>query len=118
MDLQSDALPPELSELSDHHTYIHTVTSKDQMEIWWDQQIRTITKIEKNKPDIIIWHSDRQLCQMTEITVPLDTNLKKAYKDKQEKYIPLITNMQRVHRDTNMKQSSSQWEQWVQYRRA
>ena len=39
------------------------VTSKDQMEIWWDQQIRTITKIEKNKPDIIIWHSDRQLCQ-------------------------------------------------------
>ena len=39
------------------------VTSKDQMEIWWDQQIRTITKIEKNKHDIIIWHSDRQLCQ-------------------------------------------------------
>ena len=74
------------------------VTSKDQMEIWWDQQIRTITKIEKNKPDIIIWHSDRQLCQIIEITVPLDTNLKKAYKDKQEKYIPLITNMQRVHR--------------------
>ena len=74
------------------------VTSKDQMEIWWDQQIRTISKIEKNKPDIIIWHSDRQLCQIIEITVPLDTNLKKAYKDKQEKYIPLITNMQRVHR--------------------
>ena len=39
------------------------VTSKDQMEIWWDQQIRTITKIEKNRLDIIIWHSDRQLCQ-------------------------------------------------------
>ena len=37
------------------------VTSKDQMEIWWDQQIRTITKTEKNRPDIIIWHSDRQL---------------------------------------------------------
>ena len=74
------------------------VTSKDQMEIWWDQQIRTITKIEKNRPDIIIWHSDRQLCQIIEITVPLDTNLKKAYKDKQEKYIPLITNIQRVHR--------------------
>ena len=68
------------------------------MEIWWDQQIRTITKIEKDRPDIIIWHSDRQLCQIIEITVPLDTNLKKAYEDKQEKYKPLITNMQRVHR--------------------
>ena len=74
------------------------VTSKDQMEIWWDQQIRTITKIEKNKPDIIIWHSNRQLYQIIEITAPLDTNLKKAYKDKQEKYTLLITNMQRVHR--------------------
>ena len=76
------------------------VTSKDQMEIWWDQQIRTITKIEKKMPDII-WHSDRRLCQIVEITVPLNTNLKKTYKDKQEKYIPLITNMQHVHRRHN-----------------
>ena len=68
------------------------------MQIWWDQQFWTITKIEKNRPDMIIWHSDRQLCQVIEITVPLDTNLKKAYKEKQEKYIPLISNMQCVHR--------------------
>ena len=77
------------------------VTNKDQMEIWWDEHIRTISKTEKNRPDIIIWHSDKRLCQIVEITVPLDTNLKKAYKDKQEKYIPLITNMQRVHRRYN-----------------
>ena len=74
------------------------VTNKDQMEIWWDEHIRTITKIEKNRPDIIIWHSDKRLCQIVEITVSLDTNLKKVYKDKQEEYILLITNMQCVHR--------------------
>ena len=93
------------------------VTSTDQMEIWWDQQIRTITKIEKNRPDIIIWHSDRQLCQI-EITVPLDTNLKKAYKDKQENTYHSLPTCNVYTGDTNMKQSSSQWEQWVQYRRA
>ena len=61
------------------------VTNKDQIEIWWDEHIRTVTKIEKNRPDIIIWHSDKRRCQIVEITVPLDTHLKKAYKDKQEK---------------------------------
>ena len=66
------------------------VTNKDQMEIWWDELIRTITKIEKNRPDISIWHSDKRLCQILEITVPSDTNLKKAYKE--EKYIP-----QKIH---------------------
>ena len=74
------------------------VTNKYQMGIWWDEHIRTITKIEKNRPDIIIWHSDKRLCQIVEITAPLNTSLKKVYKDKQEKYMPLITNMQRVHR--------------------
>ena len=39
------------------------VTNKDQMEIWWDEHIWTVTKIEKNRPDIIIWHSDK-------VTVP------------------------------------------------
>ena len=73
------------------------VTNKDQMEIWWNEHIRTFTKTEKNRPDIIIWHSDKRLCQIVGIPVPLDTNPKKAYKDKKEKYIPLITNMQRVH---------------------
>ena len=75
-----------------------SVTNKDQMEIWWDEHIRTITKIERNRSDITIWHSEKRLCQIVEITVPLNTSLKKAYKNKQEKYIPFLTNMQPVHR--------------------
>ena len=54
------------------------VTNKDQIEIWQDEHIRTVTKIEKNRPEIIIWHSDKRLCQIVKITVPLDTNLKKS----------------------------------------
>ena len=73
------------------------VTKKEEMEIWWDEPVQTIGKVEKNKPDIILWHTYKKLCQIVEITVALDANLKTAYKEKELKYIPLISNMQRVY---------------------
>lgn len=54
------------------------VTHKDHMEILLDEHIKTVTKNENNRPGIIIWHPEKQLCQSVEITVPLDTILKKA----------------------------------------
>ena len=73
-------------------------TTKAQVEIWWDERAKTTTKVENNRPDIIIWRFDKQLCQIVEIPIPLDINLRKAYKEKQEKHITLITNMQRIYK--------------------
>ena len=53
--------------------------------------------MEKNKPDMILWYTDKKLCQIVEITVPLNTNLETAYKEKKLKYIPLISKMQCVY---------------------
>ena len=39
------------------------------------------------------------MCQTVEITVRLDNNLRKAYKERREKYIPLSTNKQRVYEE-------------------
>ena len=46
----------------------------------------------------MIWDTKRKLCKIVEVTVPLDTNLAKAYKDKETKYIKLISSMQQQHR--------------------
>ena len=70
------------------------VRTKDQMEIWWDKRVKTTTKVENNRPEII-WRSYKQLCQIVEITVPLDTNLRNAYK---QKYTPHIANMPRMYK--------------------
>ena len=35
------------------------VITKDQIEISGDDRVRTITKVENNRPDIIIWSSDK-----------------------------------------------------------
>ena len=62
-----------------------SVTHKDQIEIWWKEHIMTITKIKNSRPDIVIWHTKKQLCHIVEVTVPLDKNLKKADMEKKEK---------------------------------
>ena len=73
------------------------VTKKEDMEIWRDEPVQTIGKVEKNKPDMILSYTDKKLCQIVEITVPLDNNVRTAYKEKELEYIPLISNMQRVY---------------------
>ena len=48
---------------------------------------------------MVIWDSMSKQCQIIEVTVSLDTNLPKAYKDKKLKYIPLISQMQQMYRE-------------------
>ena len=75
------------------------VTQKDQLELWWEIDAKTVTKVKKNKPDMMLWDREQKTCQLIEITVPLDTNLKEAYHLKEIKYIPLISEMQRLYKE-------------------
>ena len=73
------------------------VTTRDQLEIWWDMEVYTTTKVKHNKPDIMLWKKEEKTCQLVECTVPLDTNLAEAYHQKEIKYIPLISELQRMY---------------------
>ena len=59
--------------------------------------MHTLTKIEKNKPDFLVWNNDNNSCQLMEITVPLDTSLELSTSKKNLKYIPLISQLQRLY---------------------
>ena len=48
---------------------------------------------------MMLWDREQKTCQLIEITVPLDTNLKEAYHLKEIKYIPLISEMQRLYKE-------------------
>ena len=74
------------------------VTNNGDQEIWFDIMIKTTPKVVKNKPDIVIWDKKHMSCKIVEITVPLDTNLEKATKEKQLKYIDLVTKMQSMYK--------------------
>ena len=47
---------------------------------------------------MVFWDSKNKLCELIEISVPLDNNMAHTYKLKQEKYIELISQMQRLYR--------------------
>ena len=74
------------------------VTKVGEIEIWWDEPIRTHPKVKKNRPDLVIWDTGQKLCKFVEITVPLDTNIATAYREKEKKYIQLISAMQQQYR--------------------
>ena len=63
------------------------VTKVGETETWWDEPIRTHSKVEKNRPDLVIWDTWKKLRKIVEITVPLDTNIASAYREKEKKYI-------------------------------
>ena len=73
------------------------ITKAGNIEIWWDEKILTHPMVEKNRPDLVIWNTEKKLCKIVEITVPLDTNLATAYKEKERKYIQLISAMQQQY---------------------
>ena len=81
------------------------VTIKNETDLWWDMEIHTVTKVKKNQPDIVLLNHEVKTCQIIEITVPIDTNLKEAYHQKEIKYILLIAEMQRMYCGCNFSTS-------------
>ena len=73
------------------------VKRQDNQEIWWDKYVKTANKIKKNRPDITIWDTQKKICQIVEVSVPLDMNLSQVREDKESKYLPLISQMQRMY---------------------
>ena len=39
------------------------VTIKESFEIWYDMEIQTTPKVEKNKPDIVVWNNKEKNVQ-------------------------------------------------------
>ena len=74
------------------------VTKTNDAKMRWDKKIKTVTKIEHNRPDMIYWNLKDKQCEIIEISVPLDNNKQQAYKLKQGKYIELISQLQRMYK--------------------
>ena len=70
----------------------------NHFEIWWDQKITTAIPVAHNKPDIVVWNNQDKLCQIIDISVPLDMNVGKKVTEKINHYMGLVTELQRVYR--------------------
>ena len=71
--------------------YIH---KEGNTEYWWNVSVETATRLQHNKPDIVVWDHDRKTCKVIEVSCPADCNVSRKVDEKIEIYGPLIRNLQ------------------------
>ena len=70
---------------------------QDNQEIWCEKYVKTANKVKKNRPEITIWDTQKKICQIVEVSVPLDINLSQVREDKEFKYLLLTSQMQQMY---------------------
>lgn len=76
---------------------IRDVYSNDSVEIWWDMKIKTLQKLEHDRPDIVLWRKDELKCFIMDICVCLDVNIDRNIKSKLDHYLPLAAELKRLY---------------------
>ena len=71
--------------------------SNEQIEIWWDTKIKTLTPVQHNKPDIVTWRKEDKQCFNIDVSVGLDVNVTKNFKQKRDSYLPLAAELKRIY---------------------
>ena len=68
-------------------------------EYWWNDLIKTSTKVAHNRPNILIWNKATKLCAVVVISCQADVNIIKKTKEKLDNYVALLRNLQMLHQD-------------------
>ena len=71
--------------------------TNDDAEIWWDTKIKTLVKLEHDRPDIVLWKKKELKCYIMDICVCLDVNIDKNIKQKLDSYLPLAAELKRLY---------------------
>ncbi|MEL7381943.1 MAG: hypothetical protein AAFN09_17640, partial [Pseudomonadota bacterium] len=73
------------------------IESDGKKELWWNLKIKTTNKLKHNRPDIVVWDHEEKTCSVIEISCPLDMNIIKKIKEKEDTYGPLLRSLQLQH---------------------
>ena len=76
--------------------------SNEQIEIWWDTKIKTLTTVQHNKPDIVMQKKEDKQCFIIDVSVGLDVNVTKNFHQKRDNYLPLAAELKRLDDKFNL----------------
>ena len=76
---------------------IQTFYANDEIEVWWETKIKTLTKCIPNNPDIVLWRVPDKKCFVIDICVCLDVNIEKNIQSKIDNYLPLVAELKRLY---------------------
>ena len=78
---------------------IQTSYANEEIEVWWDTKIKTLTKCAHDKPDIVLWQVPNKKCYVIDVCVCLDVNIAKNIQLKKDNYLPLAAELKRLYDD-------------------
>ena len=76
---------------------ITDVYTNNDVEIWWDMKVKTLHRLEHDRPDIVLWKKKESKCYILDICVCLDVNIDKNIKLKLDNYLPLAAELKRIY---------------------
>ena len=88
-----------LTNKQDEKVHVKELHKDDSIEVWWDTKIKTLQKIQHNRPDIVVWKNKEKLCFIIDVSIGLDVNVDKNYELKQSSYLPLAAELKRLYED-------------------
>ena len=86
-----------LSSKRDEKVYVQEFYKDDSIEVSWDTKIKTLQKIQYNRPDIVIWKIKEKLCFIIYVSIGLDVNVDKNYELEHSSYLPLAAELKRLY---------------------
>ena len=69
----------------------------NDLEIWWDTDVKTTPPVKHNKPDLIVWDKNSKKCFIIDVCVPLDQNIQQNEKLRQDRYLALSVGLKRIY---------------------
>ena len=73
------------------------VNEAGNVEIWWDRSVQTTTKMEHNRPDVVLVDRTKKRWILVDFAVPWDKNVVRKEEEKITKYSPLALEVRRMH---------------------
>ena len=65
--------------------------------------VTTTSKVDYDRPDVLVWEKESKLCHAIEISIPLDFNTSNRQIVKRDKYMPLVSEMQQMYQNYKFK---------------
>ena len=82
-----------LTSKLDEKVYVQEFYKDDLIEVWCDTIIKTLQKVQHNRPDVIVWKIKEKLCFIMDVSIGLDVNVDKSYELKHSSYLHLAAEL-------------------------
>jgi hypothetical protein len=74
------------------------VIENNKVKIYWDREICTDVKINANRPDLILYNKQKSQVTITDVAIPLTSDIQKTHTTEISKYNELAQEIKKMRK--------------------